>query len=111
MPESATPVLDTLAGMTAVSLELSDLEAREHMIARLAALVATDAPAASYLLNAGVASDVGITADDVQDVLVAVAPIVGTSRVVTAAANITRALGFAIAVIEAELEAQLEDAS
>ena len=51
MPESATPVLDTLAGMTAVSLELSDLEAREHMIARLAALVATDAPAASYLLN------------------------------------------------------------
>lgn len=111
MPESDTPVLDTLAGMTAVSLELSDLEAREHMIARLAALVATDAPAASYLLNAGVASDVGITVDDVQDVLVAVAPIVGTSRVVTAAANITRALGFAIAVVEAELEAQLEDAS
>jgi hypothetical protein len=97
--------------MTAVSLELSDLEAREHMIARLAALVATDAPAASYLLNAGVAADVGITADDVEDVLVAIAPIVGTSRVVTAAGNITRALGFAIAAVAAELEAQLDDAS
>jgi hypothetical protein len=50
---------------------------------------------------------VGITADDVQDVLVAIAPIVGTSRVVTAAGNITRALGFAIAVAEAELEAEV----
>jgi hypothetical protein len=107
MPQSETPVLDAVAGMTAVSLQLSDLDAREHMIARLAALAATDAPAVSYLLNAGVAADVGITADDVQDVLVAIAPIVGTSRVVTAAGNITRALGFAIAVVEAELEAEV----
>jgi hypothetical protein len=107
-------VLDAVAGMTAVSLQLSDLDAREHMIARLAALAATDAPAVSYLVNARVAADVGITADDVQDVLVAIAPIVGTSRVVTAAANITRALGFAIAIVEAELEAELaalDDAS
>ena len=104
MADSARPVLDTIAGMTAVSLELSDLEAREHMIARLAALVATDAPALSYLVNAGPASGVGVTAADVQDILVAVAPIVGTVRVVSAAGNIARALGFAIAVAEAELD-------
>jgi hypothetical protein len=41
--------------------------------------------------------------DDVQGVLIAVAPIVGTSRVMAAAGNITRALGFAIAVVDAEL--------
>jgi hypothetical protein len=108
MAESDSPVLDTIAGMTAVSLELSDLEAREHMLARLAALVASDAPPVSYLLNAGVAADVGITAEDVQDVLVAIAPIVGSARVATAAGNITRALGFAIAVAEADIEAQLQ---
>jgi hypothetical protein len=102
MPED-TPVLDTLADMTAASIERSSLEAREHMIARLAALVATGAPPVSYLLNAGTATEVGITMEDVQGVLVAVAPIVGTSRVVAAGGNIARALGFAIAVAEAEL--------
>jgi len=70
-------------------------------------LAAVDAPAVSYLLNAGSAADVGITLEDVQGVLVAVAPIVGTARAVSAATNITRALGFAIAVVEAELEAEV----
>jgi hypothetical protein len=40
-------------------------------------------------------------------VLVAVAPIVGTSRVVSAAANIAKALGFVI-LAAAELEAEIE---
>ena len=104
MPDQDTPVLDTIAGMTAASLTRCDLEAREHMIARVAALVAADAPPLAYLMNAGPASDMGITAKDVQDILVAVAPIVGTARVVTAAGNITRALGFAIAVAEDGLD-------
>ncbi len=104
MSESVTPVLDTIGVMTAISVELSDLEAREHMLVRLAALVAADTPPLSYLANAGLASDVGITLDDVQSLLVAIAPIVGTARVVSAAGNITRALGFAIAVVEAELD-------
>lgn len=108
MAEEGTPVLDTLAEITAVSIERCNLDAREMMLARIAALAAVDAPPASYLLNAGAASDVGITLDDVQGILVAVAPIVGTPRVMAAAGNITRALGFAIAVLEAELEAELE---
>jgi hypothetical protein len=99
-----TPVLDTLADITAAAVEHNTLDGRELMLARLAALVAVDAPPASYLLNAGTAADVGITLDDVQGVLIAVAPIVGTTRVVSAAGNITRALGFAIAAVEAELE-------
>jgi alkylhydroperoxidase/carboxymuconolactone decarboxylase family protein YurZ len=104
-----TPVLDTLADITTASIEHNTLDPRELMLARLAALVAVDAPPASYLLNAGTASDVGVTMDDVQGVLIAVAPIVGTARVVGATGNIARALGFAIAAVEAELEAELED--
>jgi hypothetical protein len=107
MPDD-TPVLDTLAEITAVSLAHGTLPAREHMIARIAALAAVDAPPASYLMNAGTATDVGITLEDVQGVLVAVAPLIGTARVVAASGNIARALGFAIAVAEAELEAELE---
>ena len=107
MPD--TPVLDTLADITAVSVDRGSLEAREHMLVRLAALVAVDAPAASYLLNLGTAVEMGVTSEDVQGVLVAVAPIVGTPRVASAAGRITKALGFAIAIAEAELEAELAD--
>jgi alkylhydroperoxidase/carboxymuconolactone decarboxylase family protein YurZ len=106
MAEEA-PLLDTIADMTAASLERCDLDPRDLMLVRIAALAAAGAPPASYLVNAGTASDVGITIEDVQGVLVAIAPIVGTARAVTAAGNIAAALGFAIAAIEAEIEAEL----
>ena len=74
MAEEETPVLDALAEITAVSIDRCNLDDREIMLARIAALVAVDAPPASYLLNAGTASDVGITLEDVQGILIAVAP-------------------------------------
>jgi len=107
MTEEA-PVLDALTDITAVSLAKCKLDPREFMMARIAALVAVDASAASYLLNTPSAMDGGVTIEDVQNVLIAVAPIVGTPRVVSAAARITRALGFAVAVLEAELEADIQ---
>jgi alkylhydroperoxidase/carboxymuconolactone decarboxylase family protein YurZ len=104
------PVLNTLAEITAVSVARGTLDAREHMLARLAALVAIDAPAASYVLNFEPSAEVGLTVEDVQGLLIAIAPIVGTPRVVSAAGKITDALGFVIdvAIAEAELEAELE---
>jgi hypothetical protein len=104
MPQDQ-PLVDALADMTAVGIKQSSLGARDHMMVRLAALVATDAPPASYLLNAGAARDVGITLEDVRGLLIAAAPIVGTPRTVEAAGNITRALGFAVEVAEAERQA------
>ena len=100
------PVLETLAAITLESVERCDLAPRELMLARIAALAAVGAPPASYLANAGTASDVGITLEDVQGVLIGIAPVVGTPRTVLAAGNIARALGFAIAAVEAELEAE-----
>ena len=100
MPDDDRPVLDTLADITAASVEHNSLPPRELMLARLAALIAVDAPPASYLANAGAAADSGVTADDLQGVMIAVAPVVGTARVVSAGGKILRALGFAIAVAE-----------
>jgi alkylhydroperoxidase/carboxymuconolactone decarboxylase family protein YurZ len=102
------PVLDTIAAMTMASLENTSLGAREVMLSRIAALAASGAPAVSYLANVGAAVDSGVTLEDAQGVLTAIAPIIGTARTVTAAANISRALGFVILAIEEELQAELE---
>jgi alkylhydroperoxidase/carboxymuconolactone decarboxylase family protein YurZ len=100
-----TPVLDLIASMTADSIEASSLDAETLMLVRLAALVAVDAPPASYLLNLGAASEIGIDEDQVRGVLAAVAPIVGTPRTVSAAGNIARALGIAVELAELEKDA------
>ena len=101
---SDTPVLDLLAAMTADSMEATSLDAQSIALVRLAALVASGAPAASYALNLAAASDVGLDAEDVRGVLTAIAPIVGTSRVVGATGRIVVALGVAIEVATAGLD-------
>jgi alkylhydroperoxidase/carboxymuconolactone decarboxylase family protein YurZ len=100
--QTETPVLDLIAKMTKDSIEASTLDAKEVMLVRIAALVAIDAPPASYLLNLGAASEIGIEADEVRGVLLALAPIVGTPRIVEAVGNIARALGMAIELEELE---------
>ena len=106
---SETPVLDLLATMTAESLEATSLDAATVALVRLAALVASGAPTASYVVNLPAALDVGLELEDIQGVLTAIAPIVGTSRVVAASGRIATAVGVAIAVVEAELDALDED--
>jgi 4-carboxymuconolactone decarboxylase len=104
-----TPVLDLLANMTADSLEASSLDAQSIALVRLAALVASGAPAASYALNLAAAGEVGLDADDVRGVLAAIAPIVGTSRVVGATGRIVVALGVAIEVASAQLDGDTDE--
>lgn len=101
---SDTPVLDLLASMTADSMDATSLDAESVMLVRIAALVAVDAPAASYLMNLGAASDIGIDAEQVRGVLAAIAPIVGTARVASATGKIVRALELGIEVAELEDE-------
>ena len=48
--------------------------------------------------------DAGLTAGDAEDVLVAVAPIVGTPRTAAAAAKIVAALGLAIELAQEDAE-------
>ena len=110
MTATETPVLNTLADLTALSLERCALAPRELMLARIAALIAVDAPPVSYIANAGAAADSGITEDDLQALMIGVAPVVGTPKVVAAAGNIFRALGFAIIAAEAEMAGMAEAA-
>ena len=108
MPKTGeTPVLDLLESMTADSIEASSLDAETLMLARIAALVAVDAPPVSYALNLEAAGDLEIDPERVQGVLAAVAPIVGTARVASATSNIVRALR--VELETAELQAEDQD--
>jgi alkylhydroperoxidase/carboxymuconolactone decarboxylase family protein YurZ len=91
-------VRDLLANMTAESLAASSLDDNTLMLVRIAALVAVDAPAVSYLLNLDAAIEIGIDAEQVRGVLAAVAPIVGTARVASATGKIVDALDVEIEI-------------
>jgi 4-carboxymuconolactone decarboxylase len=99
-----TPVIDLLGSMTAASIEASGLDFKTLMLVRFAALVGVDAPPASYLLNLEAGKDAGLTKEDAREVLMAVAPIVGTTHVVSALGKIGRALGLAVELAELDKE-------
>jgi hypothetical protein len=86
-----TPVLDLIVKMNADSIEAADLDPRTLMLVRIAALVAVDAPPMSYLANLGIAGEMDVELEDVQSVLMAVAPIVGSARVVAATGSMVKA--------------------
>jgi alkylhydroperoxidase/carboxymuconolactone decarboxylase family protein YurZ len=93
------PVLETLLDINAVSVARTELDAQSLVAIRLAALVAVDAPVQSYLLHFGPAAEAGVTLEDAQEILVAVAPIVGTARTLSAAGKIVEALDLAIDMV------------
>jgi hypothetical protein len=97
--DTSQPVLDLITDMTSDSIERARLDPESLMMVRLAALVAIDAPPASYVTNLAVSEEVGVTVERLQAILIGVAPIVGTPRVVAAIGNIARGLGL---VIEAQ---------
>ena len=105
---TGTPVLDLIGKMTADSLETSTLDAETLMLVRIAALIAIDAPPASYMLNLSAAKELGIDEEQIRGVFAAIAPIVGTPRIVGAMGKIVRALGLAIELAEIEELAEAE---
>ena len=72
------------------------LDERTAALARLATLIALDAPPASYRRTVHLALAAGAGADDVVDTLVVVARTVGLARVVAAAPGLARAAGYDI---------------
>src|SRR4051794_31909572 len=64
---SDTPIVDLLGRMTVDSLEAATaLDERTIMLVRIAALIAVDAPPASYVVNVGAAADDGLDADQLR---------------------------------------------
>ena len=98
MAEVGTPVLDALVQMNEGIPERSGLDDQTFMLVRIAALASSGAPPESYLLNLGVAADLGLSVEQVQGVLIAIAPVVGGARVAGAANSMAQALGIATAI-------------
>jgi 4-carboxymuconolactone decarboxylase len=72
------------------------LDERTRALVRLGALVAVSAPEATTHSVVSAALAAGASEDDVIGVLVAVAPMVGTPRIVSAASVVATALGYDI---------------
>jgi 4-carboxymuconolactone decarboxylase len=75
---------------------MSGLDARSYALVKIAALIALDAPPASYLWQVANALDAGVTPADLMGVLVAVAPQVGGPKTVAAAPELMVALGLSL---------------
>ena len=71
----------------------SPLPATTIALVRIATLIALDAPPASYGRQVAIALESGASPEDILGVLRAVAPQVGTARVVAAAPELMLALG------------------
>jgi 4-carboxymuconolactone decarboxylase len=95
LAEGNLSVLDTLMHMTEGTLEESGLDPETFMLVRLAALTTLDAAPASWLVNLKVSGEAGIPPERVVGTLIAIAPVIGTARIVSAAGSIVRALGLA----------------
>ncbi len=94
--DGGSPLIRTLRAMNAISAAETELTEREKLLVRLACLIATDAPRASYLVNLAGPSAPALDRAEVEAVLVAAAPLVGSARAVSAAERIAEATGFAI---------------
>jgi 4-carboxymuconolactone decarboxylase len=93
-------VLQTLEQMTVGTLPESGLDPETFMLVHLAALTTLDAAPASWLANLTVSGEAGIAPERVVGTLIAIAPVVGTARIVSAAGSIVRALGLADALAQ-----------
>lgn len=93
-------VLDILMRMTEGSLEESGLDLETFMLVRIAALATLDASPASWLVNLKVSGEAGVLPERVLGTLIAIAPVIGTARVVAAAGHIVQALGLAASIAE-----------
>jgi 4-carboxymuconolactone decarboxylase len=96
------PVLDELLSMTVDSMDRSGLDPATYFRVRIAALAAVGAPPGSWILNLAAAADVGLDIEDVQAVLIGIAPVIGTARTAAAAGNALRGLGLAVAAADAD---------
>src|SRR5579871_10408 len=90
--EGDLSVLKTLKQVQEVSFQESGLDPETFVLLRIAALAAIDAAPASWLANLKAAGNVNLDPARVLGTLVAIAPVIGSARVVSAACKAVRAL-------------------
>jgi 4-carboxymuconolactone decarboxylase len=89
--------IETLLQTDRASATLAGLDDRSHALLRIAALVAVNAPAPAYMSCVEAAVRAGLSYDEIVGVLIAVLPLVGIARVVSAAPNLGLAVGYDVA--------------
>jgi alkylhydroperoxidase/carboxymuconolactone decarboxylase family protein YurZ len=89
-------LLDEALGLREAQLAETSLDSRTFALVKIAALIALDAPPASYAWQVANALGDGATPEDILAVLRALAPQVGGPRVVAAAPEIMVALGLSL---------------
>jgi 4-carboxymuconolactone decarboxylase len=92
----------SVLGIGIDTIDVSRLDAKTHALVRLGASLAVDAAPSCYQAVVESALAAGATHDEIVGTLVAVAPMVGLARVVSAASELALALGYDV---DAALEA------
>lgn len=93
--------VNTVLGSDEVSLAASALDRKTHALVRIGGLIALDAAPQSYVTCVEAARCAGASAEEIVGALVALIPVVGSPRVVSAAPKLGLALGY-------DLDAALE---
>jgi 4-carboxymuconolactone decarboxylase len=89
-------VLEEAVGLRELNREGSGLDGRTFALVKIAALIALDAPPASYAWQIANALEEGVTPEDLLGVLRAIAPQVGGPRIIAAAPEIMVAMGLPV---------------
>ena len=92
--------LSFLQDIIAHSYTESGLDPQTFMLVRMAALATLDAAPASWLMNIAVSGEAGLAQELILGTLTAIAPVIGTARVVSAAGHILQALELGEALAE-----------
>src|SRR6516225_8626482 len=91
-----------LQDLIARSYTESGLDPQTFMLVRMATLATLDEALASWLMNIAVSGEAGLDPQLILGKLIAIAPVIGTARIVSAAANILKGLAFGEALVESE---------
>jgi 4-carboxymuconolactone decarboxylase len=79
------------------SANVSKIDRRSHALVRVGALIAMNAAPPSYMWAIDAAEAAGVSRDEIVGTLIAVLPIVGAARVVSAAPSLGLAIGYDVA--------------
>src|SRR5947209_16191256 len=80
------------------SFKESGLDPKTFMLVRLAALATLDAAPASWLMNIEASGEAGLDPETILGTLIALLPVIGTARVVSAASNIMKAFAMVASI-------------
>jgi 4-carboxymuconolactone decarboxylase len=86
--------IESLLADESASAAEAGIDPRAHALVRAGALIAVDAAPPSYMSAVEAALRAGATYEEVVGTLIAVMPVVGVARVVSAAPNLGLAIGY-----------------